>query len=90
RTYIEQYDAGVRRLLDLLDAQSEVFVADAALQTEKLVEKFSGYRLLAAMGRLIPAMGLDMPYEAEAEPAHWRTHYWGYSLHREDVSTPFK
>ncbi|MEO1694321.1 MAG: TolC family outer membrane protein [Pseudomonadota bacterium] len=91
RAYIEQYDAGVRRLLDLLDAQSEVFVADAALQTERLVGKFSGYRVLASTGRLIGSLGLDMPWEAEADPLHWRSDFWGYDLHRHrDETVPLK
>lgn len=64
KIYIEQFDTGARRLLDLLDAQSEIFVADAALRTEQFVARFNAYRVLAAMGRLVWALGLAMPNEA--------------------------
>ncbi len=66
-TYLEQFDAGQRRLLDILDVQNEVFVAEASLRTEELVAKYNAYRVLAAMGRLMPAIGLGLPEEA-AEP----------------------
>jgi len=52
-TYSEQFDTGARRLLDLLDAQSEVFIAEAALRTEEFVGRFNSFRVLAAMGRLV-------------------------------------
>ncbi|MEM7746949.1 MAG: TolC family outer membrane protein [Pseudomonadota bacterium] len=64
RIYSEQFDTGERRLLDLLDAQSEIFVADAALRTEQFVARFNAYRVLAAMGHLVWALGLEMPNEA--------------------------
>lgn len=63
-TYSDQFDTGARRLLDLLDAQSEVFLAEAALRTEEFVGTFNAYRVLAAMGRLVWALGLELPYEA--------------------------
>lgn len=62
--YNAQFDAGSRRLLDLLNVQSELFVADAALRTEEFVRLYNAYRLLAAMGRLVPALGLEAPPEA--------------------------
>lgn len=90
--YLEQFDTGQRRLLDILDAQSEIFVVESSLRTEELIGVFSGYRVLAAMGRVVPAVGLDLPAEAAAPPAPnliegWRTelgawpggayHSWG-------------
>ncbi|HRD77483.1 MAG TPA: TolC family protein, partial [Hyphomicrobiaceae bacterium] len=62
--YGSQFDAGQRRLLDLLNIQAEVFLAEAALRTEELVRLYNSYRLLAAMGRLVPALGLEPPREA--------------------------
>lgn len=62
--YSQQFDAGQRRLLDLLDVQNEVFVAEASLRTEELVSKYNTYRVLASMGRLLPALGLALPEEA--------------------------
>lgn len=77
-SYVEQFDAGQRRLLDLLDVQNEVFVAEASLRTEELVARYNAYRVLAAMGRLLPALGLALPEEAAVPHAptlveSWRT-----------------
>lgn len=76
--YLEQFETGQRRLLDILDAQSEIFVVESSLRTEELVGVYSGYRLLAAMGRLVPGLGLDLPAEAATPHAPtlidgWRT-----------------
>ncbi|MEL7049312.1 MAG: TolC family protein, partial [Pseudomonadota bacterium] len=80
-TYSEQFDVGARRLLDLLDAQSEVFVADASLRTEEFVGRFNTLRVLAAMGRLVEALELGYPAEAIDPPAHWRIEDWKASIH---------
>jgi adhesin transport system outer membrane protein len=66
--YGQQFDAGQRRLLDLLDIQNETFVTEASLKTEELVGRYNTFRILAAMGRLVEALGLDPPGEA-AVPA---------------------
>lgn len=76
--YLAQFDTGQRRLLDILDVQNEIFVVDSSLRTEELIGLYSGYRLLAAMGRLVPGIGLDLPAEAAVPPAPtlidgWRT-----------------
>jgi outer membrane protein, adhesin transport system len=63
-SYREQFEAGQRLLLDLLNVQNEIFVAEASLRTEELVAKYNAYRILAAMGRLVPALGLGLPEEA--------------------------
>jgi outer membrane protein, adhesin transport system len=67
--YVQQFDAGQRRLLDLLDVQNEVFVSEASLRTEELAAKYNTYRVLASMGRLLPAIGLELPEEATQPPA---------------------
>jgi adhesin transport system outer membrane protein len=63
-TYTRQFATGARRLLDLLDAQSEVFTADAALRTETFIGQYNSFRVLAAMGRLVWVMGLELSDEA--------------------------
>ena len=63
-TYADQFFTGGRRLLDLLDAQTEVFVAESALRNEEFVGRFNGFRVLAAMGRLVWALEQEMPEEA--------------------------
>lgn len=67
--YNRQFDAGTRRLLDLLNVQSELFLAEASLRTEQFVHVYNSYRLLAAMGRLVPSLGLEAPPEAVAPHA---------------------
>jgi len=66
--YSQQFDLGQRRLLDLLDAQSETFVTEASLLTEEFSGKYNTYRVLAAMGKLVPALGADLPDEAVTPP----------------------
>ena len=63
-TYRDQYDAGQRRLLDLLEIQNEVFVTESSLRTEELVGQYNAFRVLASIGRLVPALGLELPGEA--------------------------
>jgi outer membrane protein, adhesin transport system len=63
-TYRDQYDSGQRRLLDLLEIQNEVFVTESSLRTEELVGQYNAFRVLASIGRLVPALGLDLPEEA--------------------------
>lgn len=62
--YNQQFDGGQRRLLDLLNIQGESFIAEASLRTEEFSRVFNSYRILAAMGRLVPSLGLDLPPEA--------------------------
>lgn len=81
-TYSEQFDVGARRLLDLLDAQSEVFVADAALRTEEFIRRFNTLRVLAAMGRIVEALELGYPEEAVEPHEHWRIESWKAYVHR--------
>ena len=77
-TYNQQFDAGQRRLLDLLEIQNETFVTEASLKTEELVGRYNTYRVLAAMGRLVESFGFDLPGEAATPPTaglfgHWQT-----------------
>ncbi len=94
-TYSVQYNGGQRRLLDLLNIQAEVFVAESSLRTEELVGAYNSYRILAAIGRLVPALGLELPDEAIAPPAPtikdgWRdglTNWQTFVIPHHDVTT---
>lgn len=57
--YREQFDLGQRTLIDLLDVQNEIFVNETSLVTEQFVGNFNVFRVLGAMGRLVPALGLE-------------------------------
>lgn len=75
-SYNQQFDAGTRRLLDLLNVQSELFVAEASLRTEEFVRVYNAYRLQAAVGRLVLALGLEPPPEAAVPHAQTVLHGW--------------
>ena len=74
--YSDQFDTGARRLLDLLDAQSEVFVAEAALRTEEFIGAFNAHRVLAAMGKLVWALDAEMPPQAVEPHQEWILDRW--------------
>ncbi len=69
QAYGKQFNSGQRRLLDLLNIQGEAFVAEATLRTEEFSRLYNSYRLIAAMGRLVPALGIEMPAEGSVPHA---------------------
>lgn len=62
--YAQQFDLGQRSLLDLLDAENELFIARTNLVTAEVTEVFAVYRVLAVIGDLLMVMDLDPPKEA--------------------------
>lgn len=64
--YSKEYDLGQRSLIDLLNAQNQLFTAEVSLESEKGVAVFADYQLLAAMGKLLDY--LKMPHPVDAEP----------------------
>lgn len=62
-TYRQQFDVGGRNLLELLDAENELFIAKGNLVTTEFLELFSIYRILATGGILMAA--LDVPQIGE-------------------------
>jgi outer membrane protein, adhesin transport system len=66
--YKEQFELGQRTLLDILDIQNEMFVNATTRTTETFVSEYNVYRVLAAMGQLIPAIGADYPEDAKRPP----------------------
>lgn len=61
--YAAQFDLGQRSLLDLLDAENELFLSRVALTTAEFTETFAGYRLLAVIGELLAFLDLAPPRE---------------------------
>ena len=61
--YKQQFEIGQRGLLDLLDADNELFLARDSLVTAEYTELFANYRLLASQGSLQASLGLT-PVEA--------------------------
>lgn len=63
--YAQQFDIGQRGLLDLLDANNELYLSRDNLITAKYAEIFASYRLLATMGALVDTIGAPQPEAAK-------------------------
>ena len=60
-TYREEYELSKRSLLDLLDSESALFNNRFQRVSEEVVQFFSGFRLLATLGRLNRSLGVRLP-----------------------------
>lgn len=61
--YRQQFGVGRRDLLDVLDAQNDVFLARSAHTTAQFSALFAGYRLIAVSGELLAALKIKDPAE---------------------------
>ena len=61
--YTQQFNLGQRSLLDVLDAENELFVARGDLLTADYTVLFAGYRMLAVEGQLLRTLGVSHPQE---------------------------
>jgi len=57
--YRSQFELGRRSLLDLVNAENELFQSRAALSSGRIAARSSEFRLLAAMGLLVKSLGLS-------------------------------
>jgi outer membrane protein, adhesin transport system len=64
--YTKEYELGQRSLIDLLNAENQLYVALVSLESSRSVAIFADYQLLAAMGQLLSY--LKTPAPAEAAP----------------------
>ena len=72
KAYRDQFDLDRRTLLDVLDAQNELFVSQTSKVNSEFVQMFAVYRLLALKGALFPALGIEgMPESAIASNEVW-------------------
>lgn len=65
KAYKDQFDLGRRTLLDVLDAQNELFVSKSNSVNAEFVEMFAVYRLLGLKGELLPTLGVQYPRESD-------------------------
>ncbi|MEM0950075.1 MAG: TolC family outer membrane protein [Pseudomonadota bacterium] len=63
-SYVREFEVGQRSLLDILNTQSALFQAESSLINARSLETFIEYRVLAAMGRLLPSLGVEPPSDA--------------------------
>lgn len=61
--YMDQFDLSRRTLLDVLDAQNELFVSRSNQVNAEFVEMFAVYRLLALKGDLLAMFDVEPPRE---------------------------
>jgi outer membrane protein, adhesin transport system len=72
--YAQQFILGQRSLLDLLDAENQLFIARSNLTTADYTERFAVYRVLTVLGDLLVTLDIDRPkesiniYRARQEP----------------------
>lgn len=67
KAYKDQFSLDRRTLLDVLDAQNELFVSRSNTINSEFVEMLAVYRLLALKGALLPT--LQVPYPRESNVA---------------------
>ena len=59
--YRQQFDVAQRTLLDVLDAENELFVSSGQLVTSQTNELLASYRVLAVSGMLLSALDVPTP-----------------------------
>lgn len=64
RAYKDQFNLDRRTLLDVLDAQNELFVSRSNTINAEFLEIFSVFRLLALKGNLLSTLGVAYPQES--------------------------
>lgn len=69
--YREQFDVAQRTLLDVLDAENELFVSKGQLVTSQINEILASYRILALGGRLLSGLGVRAPEQAVVVDKSW-------------------
>ena len=62
--YTKEYELGQRSLIDLLNAENQLYGALVSLESSRSVAVFADYQLLAAMGQLLSYLKSPVPVEA--------------------------
>ena len=65
--YLDQFNMSRRTLLDVLDAQNELFISRSNNLDAVYAEKFAVFRVLALQGRLLDTLNVPKPREAMLE-----------------------
>jgi len=69
--YEQQFEVAQRTLLDVLDAENELFTAEGQLITAQTNEQLASYRILAVGGVLLETLGVSAPEQAVVEHKSW-------------------
>jgi len=62
-SYDQEFQIGQRDLIDLLEAENQLFNAETRLITSRYANLFAKYRVLASVGRLASRIGVGLPVE---------------------------
>src|SRR3546814_13346185 len=62
--YEQQFEVAQRTLLDVLDAENELFTSEGQLITAQTNEQLASYRILAVGGTLMETLGVTAPGQA--------------------------
>lgn len=65
KAYKDQFTLDRRTLLDVLDAQNELFVSRSNTVNSEFLEMLAIYRLMALKGALLPSMEINYPRESQ-------------------------
>ncbi len=65
KAYKDQFSLDRRTLLDVLDAQNELFVSRSNTINAEFLEMFAVFRLGALKGALMPTLGIEYPRESK-------------------------
>jgi adhesin transport system outer membrane protein len=69
--YRQQFEVAQRTLLDVLDAENELFVSSGQLVTAQTNELVASYRILAVAGTLLSTLGVRPPEQAVVQHSNW-------------------
>ena len=69
--YRQQFEVAQRTLLDVLDAENELFVASGQLVSSQTNELLASYRILAVGGTLMNTLSITPPQQAMVEHTGW-------------------
>ncbi len=69
--YRQQFEVAQRTLLDVLDAENELFVSSGQLVTAQTNELLASYRILAVGGLLLETLGIHRPEQSVVEHTGW-------------------
>lgn len=64
-----QFQLGQRSLLDVLNAENELFTSRSNELSGEYSLLTSAFKMLSSMGKLLPALGVTIPGDAVAEGA---------------------
>ena len=70
--YVQQFEVAQRTLLDVLDAENELFVSASELVTAETNEVLATYRILAVAGVLMTTLGVSPPEQSIAVKKTWQ------------------